>query len=198
MASALNAFVRDSVPLATYHSATTGHWALFWNIWDKSRTSGIQPAEDERIVWRMTPAAHAVGLFNRHRGSHLAKYGRVANSNYVVMYDEDSLYLIYVNVQPAPVRVVLDCETAFLLKDTATLSALSGKLFFEDEQRSLCSKGEIYWDVQTIDTVLQDYPEKITENKIPLNPANEITVDVPAWSIGYLMCPLASPPERHP
>jgi hypothetical protein len=195
MASALNAFVRDSVPLATYHSATTGHWALFWNVWDKSLTSGIQPAEDERIVWRMTPAAHAIRLFNRHCGSRLAKYGRVADSNYVVMYDEDSLYLIYVNVQPAPVRLALDCETTFSLQDTATLSVLSGKLFFEDEQRALCDEGEIYWSVRTIDTVLRDYPEHITENQMHVSPANAVEMDIPAWSIGYLACPLATAPR---
>jgi hypothetical protein len=143
----------------------------------------------------MTPAAHAVRLFNRHRGTHLAKYGRVANSNYVVMYDEDSLYLIYVNVQDAPARVSVDCKTAFELKGPGVLSVLSGKLFFEEEQRSLCDEGEIYWSVGTIDTVLQDYPEQITESQIRLSPAGEIEMEIPAWSVGYLKCPLASAPH---
>ncbi len=196
VASALNAFVRDCVPLATYHCATTGHWSLFWSVWEPSRTTGIQPSEKERIRWRMTPAAYAMKLFNEHRGARLAKYGRVGNANYVVMDDDDRATLIYVNLQPEPVEVHFDARGVYRLAGPGRLTLLSGKLFFEKEYRALCKEDEETWDIATIDDVLRDHPERITRRELAPSGDASFDVAIPAWNIAYVSLPLAEPPAE--
>lgn len=187
VAARMNALVRDELKIAVIHEITKRHWGMLRHQYTASGKDfkGIPGG----TIWRQTPSAHAFGLFNKHRGTHLVTYGQTgAASNYVVMKDDKNLFLIYVNAQAESVSIDLDIKSLDTkAKKSASLTVLSGKVLLGAEYNKWFTPGQP--KREKTERFLARYPERIVQRQVKAQSDSSFRFQLPAWSIGYLTIP---------